>query len=322
MRRDADQRLRVRPALERLALWPLAAVGWVLAHLPLGLTLWLGQRLGDLAYWVIPGRRAVARQNLVLAFGGERPPRELAGLCRKSFQHLGMTLVESCILRFGAPTSLVSRVSAEGTEHLEAAMAQGKGVLFLSAHLGNWELLAAAHVLTGHRLSVVVRPMDSPILDQLVTRFREQYGVEVIVKSRAARGVLNALRRRWMVGILLDQHTSRREGVFVPFFGQPASTSKSLALLALWSGAPVVPVFIQREAAGHHRVTIEPVVPPPSTGDRRQDVAAFTATFARILESRIRERPEQWLWMHRRWKSRPGDELQRITDSGRRSAAP
>src|SRR3990172_2219909 len=129
------------------------------------------------------------------------------------------------------------------------------------------------------------------------------------LKAAAAHGRgggREALRRGGMVGILLDQNASRREGVFVPFFGEPASTSKSLALLALWSGAPVVPVFIQRDTAGRHHLTIEPALPPPATGDREEDVAAFTAAFSRVVESRIRRSPEQWFWMHRRWRTRPG----------------
>lgn len=290
---------------ERLALVPLAPLGWGLAHLPVGLGLWVGRRIGDLAYWALSGRRRVASQNLARAFGGERSGRDLDRLCRESFRHLGMTLVEACTFFFCPPSVLLSRVEVEGVDHLKAAAAQGRGMLLLTAHYGNWELLAAAHVLTGYPLSVVVRPLDSPVLNRLVARFRGRSGVEVIAKRRAVRAVLEALRRGWMVGILLDQNASRHEGVFVPFFDQPASTSKSLALLALWSGAPVVPVFIQREAGGRHRVIIESAVPPPSTGEREQDILAFTAAFARILESKIRQQPEQWLWMHRRWKTRP-----------------
>lgn len=297
-----------RPAarvLEWLALAPLAALGWALAHLPWRPGLWVGRRLGDVAYWVLPGRRAVARQNLERAFRGERSGCELERLCRESFQHLGMMLVEACTFYFRPPAVLLSRVDVEGVDHLKAAAAQARGILLLTAHFGNWELLAAAHAHTGYPLSVIVRPLDSPLLDRVVTRLRKRSGVEVIPKRRALRGVREALRRGWMVGILLDQNASRREGVFVPFFGDPASTSKSLALLALWSGASVVPVFIQRDARGRHRVTIEPPIPPPASGDRERDILAYTTVFARVVEDRIRQAPAQWFWMHRRWKTRP-----------------
>ncbi|MEK7879444.1 MAG: hypothetical protein AAB285_06250, partial [candidate division NC10 bacterium] len=180
-----------------MALVPLAALGWGLAHLPLDLGLWIGRRLGDLAYWVLWGRRRVARQNLALALGRERTARELACLCRQSFRQLGMTLAEACALLFTAPTSVLSRVQVEGTEHLTSAMAQGKGVLLLSAHFGNWELVAAS--LTGFPLSVVVRPLDHPALDRLAVRLRVGSGAEFIDKRRALSEVLSALRRQRMV---------------------------------------------------------------------------------------------------------------------------
>ncbi|OGL13525.1 MAG: hypothetical protein A3G97_00785 [Candidatus Rokubacteria bacterium RIFCSPLOWO2_12_FULL_69_21] len=306
MGRTAERPSPVGRALAWLLLAPPALLGVMLAYLPWPVGLWVGRRLGDLAYWVLSGRRAVARENLERAFAGQRSAAELDRLCRESFRHLGMTLVEACTFFFRPPSVLLSRVDVEGVDHLKAAAAHGRGTLLLTAHLGNWELLAAAHAHTGYPLSVVVRPLDSAVLDRVVTRFRERGGVEVIPKRRALRGVREALRRGRMVGILLDQNASRREGVFVPFFGEPASTSKSLALLALWSGAPVVPVFIQRDTAGSHRVTIEPALPPPATGDREEDVAAFTAAFSRVVESRIRRSPEQWFWMHRRWRTRPG----------------
>jgi len=310
MRWDADRLPRIARALERLVLGALAALGWVLAHLPSGFGLWVGRRLGDLAYWTIPGRRAVARQNLTLAFGRERTEGELERLCRQSFQHLGMTMVEICAFLFARRPSFLSRVRVEGLEHLKSAMARGRGALLLSAHFGNWELLSPAHVLSGFPLSVVVRPQDSPFLERLVARFRERSGVQLIAKRRALAAARDALRAQRMVAILLDQNSIRREGIFVPFFGQPASTSKSLALLALRTGAPVVPVFIHREPGGGHRVAIEPEIPPPRTGDRDRDVVAYTAAFTRCVEEVVRHSPAQWFWVHRRWRTCPTSRTQ------------
>lgn len=307
MRRNAGRPPRPHRVLDWLALVSLTALGWALAQLPLDLGLWVGRRLGDLAYWVLWGRRTVARQNLALALGRERTARELACLCRQSFRQLGMTLVEACVLLFTVPTSVLSRVQVEGMEHLTSAMAQGKGVLLLTAHFGNWELelLAVSHVLTGFPLIVVMRPLDHPALERLAVRLRARSGAEFIDKRRALSEVLSALRRQRMVGILLDQNASRREGVFVPFFGVPASTSKGLALLALRTGAPVVPVFIHREPGGRHRVIVDPAVPLSLTGDRDRDVVEVTAAFTRIIEAKARQYPEQWFWLHRRWKTRP-----------------
>lgn len=267
--------------------------------------LWVGRRFGDLAYRVLPGRRSVARENLGLAFGRDRSPEEIALLCRRSFQHLGMTAVEACAFSFAPVTFLPSLVRVEGVEHLRSAMARGRGALLLTAHFGNWELLAASHILTGYPLSVVARPLDHPLLNRLVARLRARSGVELIEKRRALPSVLAALRRGRMVGILLDQNSSRREGVFVPFFGVSASTSKGLALLALKTGAPVVPVFIHREPDGHHRVVVGPALPVASTGNRDQDLLAATAAFTRVIEETVRRWPEQWFWVHRRWKTRP-----------------
>jgi KDO2-lipid IV(A) lauroyltransferase len=216
-----------------------------------------------------------------------------------------MTLVEACVFLFTPPSFLLSRVKVEGVEHLNSAMARGRGVLILTAHFGNWELLAASHVLTAFPLSVVARPLDHPALDRLVARFRARSRAELINKHRALSEILSALRRQRMVGILLDQNASRREGVFVPFFGIPASTSKGLALLALKTGAPVVPIFIRREPDGRHRVIVDPAVPLSPTGDRDRDLVEATAAFTRIIEANVRQWPEQWLWIHRRWKTRP-----------------
>jgi KDO2-lipid IV(A) lauroyltransferase len=287
--------------LGALALALVAPIGLLSAWLPARVGLWFGRRLGDLAWAALPGRRKLTLDNLQRAFSGDRDARELRRLGRRSFEHLGMNLVENCVFFFRPPAVMLSRVRLEGVEHLEAAAESGRGILLLTAHFGNWELLAASHALSGFALSVVVRPLDNPVLDGVVARFRQRCGVELIAKRRALRDVLAALRRQRMVGILLDQNAARSEGVFVPFFGIPASTSKALALVALRARAPVTPVFIRRDASGRHTVRIEPALPPPADGD----VTAYTAAFNSAIESAIRRAPEQWFWMHARWKTRP-----------------
>jgi Kdo2-lipid IVA lauroyltransferase/acyltransferase len=284
-----------------LGLWLLFPFGWLLAHLPSPLGLAAGRRLGDLLWWILPRRRAVALDNLQRSLGGERSPAELRGLGRRSFQHIGMNLIEACRYFLRPTQVMLSRVRVEGREHLQAAAAQGRGVLILTGHFGNWELLAAAHALVGLPLSIVTRPLDHPLLDELAARFRRRSGAELIVKRQAVREVLTALRRQRMVGILLDQNATRAEGVFVPFFGSPASTSKGLALLALRTGAPVVPIFLRREPDGGHCMEVGAPLAPPEDGL----VTTYTTTFNRVLEATIRRTPEQWLWMHNRWRTRP-----------------
>jgi KDO2-lipid IV(A) lauroyltransferase len=264
----------------------------------------VGAALGGLAYRLLPGRRRVALANLALAFGAGLPARDRVTTARASFQHLGMTAVECCRLFFGRPGEVLAAVRVEGVEHVKAALAEGRGAFYLTAHFGNWELLAASHQLTGLPLSVVVRPLDNPLLEGVLARARERHGVRAIPKRVAIGGIRAALARGECVGILLDQNAGP-SGVFVPFFGQLASTSRSLALLTLRTGAPVLPAFIRRLPGGDHEVTIEPPVPLVRTGDRGRDVEVNTARFTEVIEHWVRSCPEQWFWVHRRWKTRP-----------------
>jgi Kdo2-lipid IVA lauroyltransferase/acyltransferase len=275
--------------------------GWLLAHLPMRAGLWAGRRLGDLLWLALPQRRAVALDNLKLAFGRERSEADLRDLCRRSFEHLGMNMVESCVFFFRPPKVLLSRVDLGNPEPVLSAVALGKGVLALTAHFGNWELLAASHALSDFPVSVVARPIDHPLMNRIVERFRLRSGVELITKQLALPAIRDALRRGRMVGILLDQNASRADGVFAPFFGVPASTSKSMAVLSLRTGAPVVPIFIRRTEGGRHFVEADPAIPVPADGDPTN----YTAAFNRSIEAAIRRAPEQWFWIHRRWKTRP-----------------
>ena len=252
----------------------------------------------------MPRRRRIALANLARAYP-ELPVAERRRLARRSCQHLGMTLVELPRLLTAPLPETLARIRLEGIEHLHAAMREHGRALLLTAHLGNWEVLCAAHRLTEYGLSVVVRPLDAPWLDAVAGRLRRRTGVDVIDKRGALRPVLEALRRGRMVGILLDQNAARREGVFVEFFGHPASTSRSLALLAVRTGAPVVPIFARRVSGTGHTVVIRPALPPPGANDPEAAVVELTARCTAEIERAIRETPEQWLWSHDRWRTRP-----------------
>ena len=199
----------------------------------------------------------------------------------------------------------LGRIRLEGLEHLDATMRTHGRALMLTAHLGNWEILCAAHRLTEYGLSIVVRRLDAPWLDTVAERLRRRTGVEVIDKRGALRPVLDALRRGRMVGILMDQNAARREGVFVKFFGHPASTSRSIALLAVRTGAPVVPIFARRDGAAGHTVVIRPALAPPASNDSEAAIVELTERCTAEIEAAIREVPEQWLWSHDRWRTRP-----------------
>ncbi len=280
-----------------------AAVG----RLPRPLAAWLGRRVGDLGFAAVGSRRRLALANLRQAF----PDLDEAArrrLCRRSYQHLGMTFAELCELLARPVDHFLARVTLDGLEHLKAAMTDHGRALLLTAHLGNWELLTAASRLAGYGLAVVVRPLDSGPLNALAEQVRQRVGVELIDKRRALRPVLETLGRGHMVGILLDQNASRREGAFVPFFGRPASTSRAMAVLALRTGTPILPVFTRREAGGGHRVTIHAPLEVPAANDREEAIVELTARCTAVIEAAIRETPDQWLWIHNRWRTRAPDE--------------
>jgi KDO2-lipid IV(A) lauroyltransferase len=252
----------------------------------------------------MPGRRRIALSNLGRAYP-ELPEAERRRLARRAAQHLGMTLVELPRLLTAPLEETLARIRLEGIEHLHAAMRTHGRALVLTAHLGNWEILCAAHRLTEYGLSVVVRPLDAPWLDAVAVKLRRRTGVDVIDKRGALRPVLEALRHGRMVGILMDQNAARREGVFVEFFGHPASTSRSLALLAVRTGAPVVPIFARRAPGTGHNVVIRPALAPPTANDPDAAVVELTTRCTAEIERAIREAPEQWLWSHDRWRTRP-----------------
>jgi KDO2-lipid IV(A) lauroyltransferase len=260
--------------------------------------------LGDLAFRLIPARRRVAFENLALALPALAPEARQA-MGRENFRHLGVTVVECCQLFFGPPGALLDRVRFEGVEHMKAALAEGHGAFYLGAHYGNFELAAAAHSLTGlPPLNVVVRPLDNPFLETLLAAGRARHQLHLIPKRAAMKGVAAALARGECVGIMLDQHAGR-QGALVPFFGQPASTSRSLAVLALKTGAPVVPASIRRMPDGEHQITIEPAIQLIRSGQLDRDVELNTARFTEALERQVQADPRQWFWVHRRWKSLP-----------------
>lgn len=218
-----------------------------------------------------------------------------------------MLFAEGCFVLRQPLERVTAQLGIEGVEHLRAVLERHGRALVLTAHLGNWELLTLAPALTGYPLTVVARALDSPALGAWADRLRRTAGVEVIDKREAVRPILDALRRGRLVGVLLDQNASRREGVFVPFFDRAASTSRALAVLALRTRTPVLPAFTRRLAPGRHQITIHPALPLPATaGD--DAVLALTARCTEVIEAAVRATPEQWLWAHDRWRTRPAGE--------------
>ena len=258
-----------------------------------------GRGLGTLGWWVSRRDRRRALEHLALAFPelSENERRQLGHAC---FRHLGETLAE-CLHLFQKDGATLDRwVRMEGWEHVEQARAAGRPLLILTGHCGNWELLAAALNHRGLEMSVVARSLDEPALQRMLGGLRERFGTPTIERGSdgAARALLTQLRRGGAIGMLIDQDT-KVDGVWVPFFGQPAFTPVGAAKIALRQGVVLLPTFIERLADGSHAARIEPPLALPD------DLTAATALMTEAIERQIRHRPEQWVWMHRRWRRQP-----------------
>ena len=222
------------------------------------------------------------------------------------FTSLGRQLAELCQFPRYTPENIDEVVVYDGLENYERAYARGKGVLFLTGHFGGWELSAFTHSLHGHWLHVVMRPMDNPYLDRLLQRYRTMYGNKTVAKDDFVRGLLAAMKAGETVGILMDTNMTPPQGIFVDFFGIPACTASGLARIALRTDAAVVPGFtIWDEALQKYRLRFDPALDLVRTGDLEADIAANTQMFTKVIEDYVRKYPDQWLWVHRRWKTRP-----------------
>jgi KDO2-lipid IV(A) lauroyltransferase len=295
----------MRRKLEYAAAWPFIKILGILPR-PLARAFAIG--IGWTVYLLHVRLRRAGMRNLALAFP-EKSEAERARILRGEFTSLGRQLAELCQFPRYTLENIEQVVVYDGLENFERAYARGKGVLFLTAHFGGWELSAFAHSLHGHWLHVVMRPMDNPYLDRLVQSYRTMHGNKVVDKDDFVRGLLAAMKAGETVGILMDTNMTPPQGMFVNFFGIPACTASGLARIALRTDAAVVPGFtIWDEALGKYRLRFDPALELIRTGDLEADIVANTQMFTRVIEDYVRKYPEQWLWVHRRWKTRPEGE--------------
>ncbi|HVG26084.1 MAG TPA: lysophospholipid acyltransferase family protein [Acidobacteriaceae bacterium] len=267
-----------------------------------------GASIGAAAWLLLPRLRRVGLRNLELALP-LRPPAGRDRILRRLYTLLGWHLAEFCRL------PRITRANAEhlfrydGLDHYLAARAKGRGVLVLTGHLGAWELSSFFHSLMGYPMGMVIRRLDNPLVDAFVNRIRCLHGNRVLHKDDFARGLLQSMHRGETVGILMDTNMTPPQGVFVPFFGVPACTASGLARIAAHSQAAVLPGFLLWEPAENMYILhFGPELTLQHTADPAADALANTALFTSTLESWIRRYPEQWLWVHRRWKTRPPGE--------------
>lgn len=267
-----------------------------------------GIAIAQAVYLLHSRLRAVGMRNLALAFP-EKTAHEHRRILRDEFTSLGRQFAEVCLFPRYTRENVSQVVIYDGFENFERAFARGKGVLFVTAHLGGWELSAFAHSLYGHPLHIVMRPLDNPYLDRMIRHYRTMHGNTTVDKDDFVRGLLGAMKAGETVGILMDTNMTPPQGVFVPYFGVPACTASGLARIALRTEAAVVPGFTIWDSAQRKYVLwFDPALELVRTGNDDADVLANTAVFTKVIEDYVRRYPGQWLWVHRRWKTRPEGE--------------
>jgi KDO2-lipid IV(A) lauroyltransferase len=257
-----------------------------------------------LFYYLSARQRFITIHNLRRAFP-EKSADEIITIARGVYRTLGIVAADFFDIPSLTKENVGDLVEVEGLEYLKKALEKDKGVLIFGAHFGNWELGAAAMPIMLKPLAVIYRPLDNSILDNLVLQVRSSTGNTPVRKDRAMLQMLRSLKRNDILGILIDQNVAWYEGVFVDFFGRPACTTNGLALLALRTKAPVIPAYVVRLESGKYRLVIKEEMQVVRTGGDDEDILINTQNFTRVIEDTVRNYPDQWLWIHQRWKTKP-----------------
>jgi len=259
-----------------------------------------GEAIGRVAYRLAGSRRRIALDNLARAMP-ELSADERVRIVQGVFEHFARMILE--LLRFGSLTrdEMLARIEIEGEEHVQRAYAAGKGLIFFSAHFGYWQMQGLANPLCWRPISVMARPLDNPRLHEMLERIRTMTGNSVIYRQGAVRKVLRSLAANSGVAILIDQHLQSPDAVLVDFFGRPAATSSMIAALAARTGAAVLPAFGGPLPGGRYRFVYESPIDPPADASP-ESLRDFTQRCSDRIEARVREHPDLWLWVHRRWR--------------------
>lgn len=260
---------------------------------------------GRLLYAIDPKHRRITLENLTRAFGKEKTPAEIEMIARNVFVNLCRIAFETAWSLSLPEKKFSKHFQISGRSHYETAHAKGKGVLLLGAHFGNWEIQMIIAKMMGMPMHVVYRALDVEFADRFVEDYRSRFGAVMIPNHRAAmRKIYTALKNGYPVGLLMDQGVDFDDGVFVDFFNHRAATNAGLAVLALKSKAPVVPFFLIRRPNGFQTV-FGPELPLILTGDRTKDIEENTQLYNHVIEVFVRKYPDQWFWVHQRWKNLP-----------------
>lgn len=289
------------------ALWLLEAtlffiLTFPIVILPYRFSMKAGAFLGLLLFYAWGSRKRVALENLRKAVEASAIviSEPVEKVIREHFRNLGRYFVEISKIYYGLGRRIIDSVEFEGLEHIHQAQSKGKGVIFLTGHCGNWELMAIATSIRLMKLTIVARTVNNPYLNKFIGKAREKYGNTVIYKQGALKGVMESLKKGGCVGILMDQAVTRPEGYVIEFLRRGAWTTKIPSLVARKTGAAVLPAFIHRTEKGHKVTVYSEVALSDSTGE--DVVVEDTRRFSGYIERYIREYPSEWLWIHRRWK--------------------
>lgn len=271
--------------------------------LPYRWSLRLGSGLGDLIFRLGGKRRQITSHNLAKVFPN-KDPEEIRDMALKVYRNIGKTLIEFIAVGIWSKDQLLAQVSFAGKENLDAALSKGKGVVFLGAHFGNWELLGIALSAMGYKVNVIARPLDNPLLDKVVNDIRSKFGTRIIANSNSIKEVIKVLRKNESIGILMDQNLYEN-ATFVDFFGELAATTPIIPLLANKTGVAIIPIRMLRLSNHTFKVIIDPELVLKDNPDRQEYVRINTRLCNEVIEQWIKQDPEQWFWVHNRWKTRP-----------------
>ncbi|OGF46386.1 MAG: hypothetical protein A2452_00895 [Candidatus Firestonebacteria bacterium RIFOXYC2_FULL_39_67] len=275
--------------------------GFILRRLPYSTASGIGAFFGKVLYLFDKKHRTIAFDNLKPSFP-EKSETELESIIKKVYDNMGRGLAEFLYLPKLSPEKIKKLIKVQGEEYLKAALNKGKGVIVIVSHFGNWELMGARYTEYGSS-TVIAFPQSNSLTDKVITKYRTNAGIRIIFTGNAVKEIFRALKNKGMVGFLADQD-AHGEGVFIDFFGRPASTNRGPAVMALKTKAAIITSFIVREKDNTFTLHIEPELPLVKTGDFESDVKKNTENWSAVLERYVRKYPEQWFWVHRRWKTR------------------
>lgn len=301
-----DRIKRIKRAIARHGLY---GANFVLTRLPYELVRFLTHGLIAVGFLCIPRQKRIAEESLSIAFGREKTPQEIKDIFKNCFSNLGKGMIE-LIYFMAHPEMIKENVHFEGKEHFDKALAQGKGVVIVSAHFGNFPLMLLRLAQEGYKANAIIRPTRDEKIEKYFYAQRTKLGLHTIYshpRQACVAESLKALRNNEFLFIPLDQHFGNGAGVYVDFFGEKAATATGPVVFALRTGSPIVPMFIVREKDDTHKIIVEPAMTLEEKDNEKEMIAHNVGRITKVIEKYIRVYPQEWGWMHRRWKSRSAE---------------